>query len=152
MRQSSRPVWIKTLVAIALGSTLLASCAASDESIAETEQVGEPVLDKEQTITAYARSVLEIDRLRRTAYDQIAEANSDAPPPQVICDNPDTVAGLRGEIKRIAVNYCREAKEIVEREQLNVTIFNEVTQRISDDAQLKADIENELRRLQSSGS
>ena len=140
------------LVAIVLGSTLLASCAARDVSTTEVEPVGEPVLDKEQTIAAYARSVLEIDRLRRTAYEQIDEANSDDPPPQVICDNPETVAGLRGEVKRIAVDYCLKAKEIVEREQLNVTIFNEVTQRISQDAQLKADIENELRRLQSSGS
>ena len=140
------------LVAIVLGSTLLASCAARDVSTTEVEPLEEPVLDKEQTIAAYARSVLEIDRLRRTAYEQIDEANSDDPPPQVICDNPETVAGLRGEVKRIAVDYCLKAKEIVEREQLNVTIFNEVTQRISQDAQLKADIENELRRLQSSGS
>ena len=152
MRQSFRPVWIKMLVAIVLGSTLLASCAARDVSTTEVEPLEEPVLDKEQTIAAYARSVLEIDRLRRTAYDRIDEANNDDPPPQVICDNPDTVAGLRGEVKRIAVDYCLKAKEIVEREQLNVTIFNEVTQRISQDAQLKADIENELRRLQSSGS
>ncbi|MBE9042379.1 DUF4168 domain-containing protein [Oscillatoriales cyanobacterium LEGE 11467] len=152
MGQYSRHVWTKTIVAIALGSTLLASCAAGNAP-GETEVGEEPVLDKEQTIAAYARSVWEIDRLRRTAYQQIDEANDDNPPPQVICDNPETVAGLRGQVKQIAVDYCLQAQDIVREQRLSVPIFNEVTQRLTQDAQLKAEVENELRRIQqSSGS
>ncbi|MDY6940172.1 MAG: DUF4168 domain-containing protein [Cyanobacteriota bacterium] len=149
MRQYSRHVWTKILVAIAACSTFLASCGGGDGSPEGVSS--EPVLDKEQTIAAYARAVLDIDRLRQAAYDRIDEAEDD-PPPQVICDRPDTVNGLRGQVKQIAVEYCVKAEEVVEGHRLSVPIFNEVTQRLASDAQLKAEVEQELRRLQQSST
>jgi Domain of unknown function (DUF4168) len=152
MGQRTVKTWIGTGVAIALSGGLAVGCSRSlPDDAADT--ASEKTTSPENTLIAYARSVLDIEPLQKTAYENIKNANTEASqPPNVTCNDRNTVTALRGEVKKIAVDYCNQAKAIAEKHGLTPQQFNQITQQLENDPQLKEAIKNELLKLQQPSS
>lgn len=148
MGQPAVKIWMGTFAAIAFSCGLAAGCSGRVSDTPPDNEAGENSASAENTFTAYARSVLDIEPLRSKAYEQIVEANPESSPPAVICNDPNTVAALRGEVKKIAVEYCNQAKAIAKEQGLTPEQFNEIAQQVENDPQLKEAIKTELLRLQ----
>ncbi|MGB3238390.1 MAG: DUF4168 domain-containing protein [Geitlerinemataceae cyanobacterium] len=148
MGQPAVKLWMGTIAAIALSCGLAAGCSGNRDDNPPENEVRENSAAGENPLTAYARSVLDIEPLRSNAYEQIVAVNPDSSPPAVICNDRDTVSALRGEVKTIAVDYCNQAKAIAEQHGLTPEQFNEIAGQVENDPQLKEAIKTELLKLQ----
>jgi hypothetical protein len=102
----------------------------------------------EDEITNYARSVLAIEPIRQSAYEQIKQITGSSNVPTIACHRPRSLNDLSGEVRQIAVNYCNRAIEIVERNNLTITRFNAITIAHQEDAELSSRIQQAILRLQ----
>ncbi len=96
----------------------------------------------------YARSVQEIEEIRRVAYAQIRNLSDAGDVPSVSCHQSDTMRGLNQSIRDIVVEYCTQSIRIVERNNLTVSQFNIITATRQEDSSLASRIQEEIRRLQ----
>lgn len=152
MGQQTVKTWMGTFAAIALSGGLTIGCSRSLPDRA-ADEASETTTSPENTPTAYARSVLEIERLRSQAYDKIIAGNAESSqPPAVVCNDRNTVVALRGEVKKTAVKYCNDAKAIAAKNGLTPAKFNEITEQLKNDPQLKESIKNEFMKLQQPSS
>ncbi|WRH67549.1 MAG: DUF4168 domain-containing protein [Planktothrix sp. GU0601_MAG3] len=103
----------------------------------------------EAEIRNYARAVLGIEPRRKTAYNEIQAAfGAGKSVPDVVCSETQSINDLDKNVRDIAVNYCTQAKSIIETNELTITRFNEITQRQKADPALQKLIQGELQRLQ----
>ena len=96
----------------------------------------------------YARSVLAIENIRQSAYNDIKQIVGSNDTPAISCNKQDSLNKLPDNIQGIAVNYCNQSKKIVESNGLTIARFNAITVKIQEDADLKGQIQAELIRLQ----
>ena len=105
-----------------------------------------------QEITKYADSVLQIENLRVGVYEEIQNEFQKQSPggsvPPIICNEKNSVNTLPQTVKVIAVSYCNQAKEIIERNDLTVSRFNQITQLQRKDQTWREKIKAELIRIQ----
>ena len=98
-------------------------------------------------IQSYARAVLGMEPRRQAAYDEISSiVGSNVP--LVVCHQTRSINRLKQDVRAIAVNYCSQAKVIIESNALTISRFNEITLSQESNPQLKEQIQAELRRLQ----
>jgi hypothetical protein len=102
----------------------------------------------EDEITNYARSVLAIEPIRRSAYDQIKQITGSSNIPTIACHRPRSLNDLPSEVRQIAVGYCNQAIEIVEQNDLTITRFNAITIAHQEDADLSSRIQQAILQLQ----
>ncbi len=102
-----------------------------------------------EEIRNYARAVLGMEPRRQAAYEEI-RSSAGTTIPVVICNQNRSINQLQREIRAIAVNYCTQAKAIIESNDLTISQFNEITQQQQSNTQLKQQIQSELLRLQQS--
>jgi hypothetical protein len=102
-----------------------------------------------EEIRNYARAVLGMEPRRKAAYDEIRSSVGEDVP-TVVCNQTRSINRLQADIRAIAVNYCTQAKAIIESNDLTVSRFNEITQQQQSNTQLKEQIQSELLRLQQS--
>lgn len=100
----------------------------------------------DEEVTNYAQTVLKIEDQRRIAYDQI-EAVIDDQPPEIACDQPQTIQKLPDEAQKIAVEFCNESKQIAQDSGLSSNQFNAMTENAQKDASLKKRIQNAMIRI-----
>jgi hypothetical protein len=110
-----------------------------------TTAIAQEVSNEE--IANYARAVLAMEPRRQQAYNEIKGINKGNVPP-VVCNETKKINTLPGEIRGIAVNYCEQAKKIIENNGLTVSKFNSITLLQQADPTLKQRIQAELIRLQ----
>ncbi|MDJ0555432.1 MAG: DUF4168 domain-containing protein [Microcoleaceae cyanobacterium MO_207.B10] len=105
-----------------------------------------------QEINKYANAVLQIEKLRVGAYQEVQNEYQKQTPrgeiPEIICNDKKTVSDLPQNIQVIAVNYCDQAKRFIESNDLTVAQFNEITMTQKDDQILRKKIQDELIRIQ----
>ena len=115
------------------------------------ESLIEQAVTREE-VTKYADSVLEIENLRTEVYREIKNEFQKRSPgvsvPPIICNDKRSVNELPENIQVIAVSYCNQAKEIIERNDLTVSRFNEITQLQRKDRTWQEKIQAELIRIQ----
>jgi Domain of unknown function (DUF4168) len=102
----------------------------------------------DQEINSYAKAVLEIERVRQIAFD---EMKRNAPPdrfPSMVCNQPGGLDQLSGGARKIFVQYCKESKAIVENHGLSASRFNQITLSLPSNPDLQKRIRGELLRLQ----
>lgn len=136
-----------------LGRSLLISLALSLLSTAAWAQ-GSNVSSEE--IMGYARSVLEMDGPRNTAYNEIKAlltgTNYDVTALQMRCNETPNLnplpRRLRRQVRSILVNYCNQAGDIVRANGLRVDQFNAITAAYPEDATLAEQIRTVLIQLQ----
>lgn len=115
---------------------------------------GTAVSDAE--IQSYAASVLEMDGPRTEAYTQIknllSQVNYDVNRVDMSCTNTRSInqvpRQVRSDVREIVVNYCNQARQIVESNGLTVRRFNEITEAHKKDPALAEQIRTTLIELQ----
>jgi hypothetical protein len=100
-----------------------------------------------QEVTDYARAVLAMEPRRKQAYEEIKGISGGSVPP-VVCSEAKGINDLNRNIRTIAVNYCDQAKKIIESHNLTVARFNAITLAQKSNPAIKARIQAELVRLQ----
>ncbi|WP_107671049.1 DUF4168 domain-containing protein [Cyanothece sp. BG0011] len=100
----------------------------------------------DEEVTNYAQTVLKIEDQRRIAYDEI-EAVIDNQPPEIACDQPETIKQLPEQAQKIAVQFCNESKKIAQDSGLSSNQFNAITENAQKDATLKKRIQNAMIRI-----
>lgn len=105
----------------------------------------------EQEIQSYARSVLAIEPIRVNAYDQIQKITGSSEVPAVACHRPSSLSNLPENIRDIAIDYCNQAIAIVERNNLTISRFNQITVTHQSNRELFERIQREINRIQAGG-
>ena len=103
-----------------------------------------------EEITSYARSVLAIEPKRLGASQEI-KGIAGGSVPQVVCNETQQINRLSGNVRGIVVNYCQQAKKIIETNGLTVSRFNKLTLLQQANPEVKQRIQAELLRLQQAG-
>lgn len=119
--------------------SLVFGAAAQAQPISNTE------------ITNYARAVLSIEPRRVEAYKEI-KGMAGGSVPRVVCNETQEINRLSGGMRGVAVNYCDQAKKIIESNGLTVRRFNELTLLQQANPGVKQQIQAELLRLQQAGN
>lgn len=102
-------------------------------------------------VTKYARAVLVMEPVRQTAFNEIKKMiRGDIPP--IVCHKSKSLNALPDNARKVAINYCKRSKEIVESNGLTINRFNAITVNLQNDSNLKRRIHNELLRIQNSAS
>ena len=121
------------------------------EAVYAQESLTDQVVTREE-VTKYAFSVLEIENLRTEVYREIKNEFQKRSPgvsvPPIICNEKSSVNTLPKNVKVIAVSYCNQAQEIIERNNLTVSRFNQITQLQRKDRTWQEKIQAELIRIQ----
>lgn len=128
---------------------------ASSHNLMPTVAIGNAAFAQEAISTAdvqnYARSVLRIEPIRQSAYDEIKRITG-ADVPSIACHRPNSLDNLSRNIREIAVNYCNQSIQIVESNSLTIGRFNAITAALQSDPDLAARIQQALIRLQEAGN
>lgn len=129
----------------------------SDQSLTpvfDTAAVAQEQFTNEE-LSKYAAAVLQIENLRVGVYREIQSEYQKQTPsgsvPPIICNQTSSVNTLPQNIQVIAVNYCDQAKKIIESNNLTVSQFNQITMTQKTDPALKEKIQAELIRIQQGG-
>jgi hypothetical protein len=104
-----------------------------------------------EEITSYARSVLAIEPKRLGASQEI-KGIAGGSVPRVVCNETQEINRLSGNVRGIVVNYCQQAKKIIETNGLTVNRFNQLTLLQQANPAVKQRIQAELLRLQQAGN
>ncbi|MBD0308972.1 MAG: DUF4168 domain-containing protein [Microcoleus sp. T1-bin1] len=104
-----------------------------------------------EEITSYARSVLAIEPKRLGASQEI-KGLAGGSVPRVVCNETSQINRLSGNVRGIVVNYCQQAKKIIETNGLTVSRFNQLTLLQQANPAVKQRIQAELLRLQQAGN
>ena len=78
-----------------------------------------------EEIANYAKAGYEVELLRREIYQEI-KTSINEPPPNIVCDRPETFQELQPEIREVAGRYCERSQQIVRENNLSVDRFNEL--------------------------
>ena len=73
----------------------------------------------------YAKAGFEVEMLRQEVYQEIKSMVNE-PPPDIVCDRPETMEGIPDRIRGIAHNYCDRVPQIVENNNLSIQRFNQL--------------------------
>lgn len=130
---------------IALGAIAIAAAPLVGpwRSLAQAE----PEIDA-ATLTQYAQIVLDVEVVRRAAYDQALDLMNGGEVPVAICSDTDTIAALPREVRSVATIYCNQAKQSIEAAGMTVEAFDQVTAAIAVDEALQQQVQTTLLELQ----
>lgn len=73
----------------------------------------------------YAKAGFEVEMLRQQVYQEIKSVVNE-PPPNIVCDRPETIDSIPDNIQGIANNYCDRVPQIVEENNLSIQRFNQL--------------------------
>jgi hypothetical protein len=102
-------------------------------------------------VQSYARSVLAIEPIRVKAYQEIQQMTGSDDVPVVACHRPSSLSELPENIRDVAVDYCNQAISIVERNNLTITRFNQITIAHQNNRSLSDRIQQVINRIQNGG-
>ncbi|MGK7921173.1 MAG: DUF4168 domain-containing protein [Trichodesmium sp.] len=158
-RLISRSLLLATLstVGLMMGSIPRSSNPLLSQILGTVAHAQESFIDQgitDEEITKYAASVLKIEDLRIGVYREIQNEFQKQSPnmtvPPIICSDKNSVNNpqLSQNIQVIAIDYCNQAKKIIETNDLTVSRFNRITMTQKTDPRLQQKIQDELIRLQ----
>ena len=108
----------------------------------------------EEEIGNYAAAILAMEEIRTDAYGDISDlltiANEDATRHDLRCVSSGSLTQMprtvRSQVRRLLVNYCNDAKDLVEESGLTVQLFNAITATHREDEALTEQIQLEIAR------
>ncbi len=106
-------------------SQIFASAARADEF-------------KDKDLRNYAAALIQIEPIRQSTLAQVSRALGGGKLPNLVCNQPDTMSGLNPEAKTLFVKYCNQCLGIAAKHQLSLEQFNQITQALRSNPQLKA--------------
>lgn len=145
-----RSLLISSITSLGLLTGLAPSISRVQSSGLSWENTAQAQDFSDQEVTDYARAVLAMEPRRKEAYEEIKGISGGSVPP-VVCSETRGINDLNRNIRTIAVNYCDQAKKIIESHNLTVARFNAITLAQKGNPAIKARIQAELVRLQQAG-
>jgi Domain of unknown function (DUF4168) len=149
-RWLSRSVMVGVGAVVSLGLGLVPSIQPSVQAVGQPLMVSfgsaayaQSISDQE--VANYARSVLAIEPLRQSAYDQIKGISGSVP--RIECHRPSSLNDLPDNVRQIAVNYCNQAISIVESNSLTISRFNAIRVAQDSDSSLLNRIQQSIMEL-----
>jgi Domain of unknown function (DUF4168) len=85
----------------------------------------------------YAAALMQIEPIRQSSLAQVSRANGGGKLPNLVCNQPDTMSGLTNEAKLLFINYCNQCESIAASRGLSIEKFNQITQSLRSNQQLK---------------
>jgi Domain of unknown function (DUF4168) len=102
----------------------------------------------EGEMTSYGKAMLAMEVPRQQAFDEIKKLVGGNEMPKIVCNDSNSMNNLPGKAKNIAVNYCNQAKKIVEDNGLTTDRFNRITVEVQNSKKLQSDMTTILIKLQ----
>ncbi|QDZ38956.1 DUF4168 domain-containing protein [Euhalothece natronophila Z-M001] len=102
----------------------------------------------EEKLNSYAAAVLEIEPIREEVKRKIQAELDGQPMPQMACHRSESYQDLPEEARSLIINYCQRSEEIVENQGLSVSEFNEITQEIQNNPELRQRVQDKMLELQ----
>ncbi|BFM41199.1 DUF4168 domain-containing protein [Synechocystis sp. LKSZ1] len=97
-------------------------------------------------INRYAKAVLDIEAERKVAYRKIQDLIGRVPP-NIVCNQKESIRQLPKEAQSIAVNFCNRSKKIAQASGLSPTEFNTITDAARKNAPLKKRIQQAIVKI-----
>lgn len=145
-RGLSNWIVLHTLLISTIFTTFSGSMIFSNPKAYANGNIGESEVKK------YAQIVMKMEIPRQQAYDKIKNifGNNDKIP-NIVCNDPKSLGGLPGDAQKIADNYCKRSRKIVESYGLSIERFNKITEAAKNDPGIQERIYKELIREQGGG-
>ena len=100
-----------------------------------------------EEVANYAKAGYEVELLRQRVYKEIKEMLNE-PPPDIVCNQPETLASLASNVRQVADQYCDDSKEIVQDNDLSINRFNELKIFYDRGGSFYQQVQNILKNLQ----
>lgn len=95
----------------------------------------------------YAKAGYEVELLRRDVYKEIKSLMNQAPP-NIVCDQQETLQNLNSNVRAIAERYCTQSRQIVQENNLTIDRFNELKTQYDRRDDFYKQVQNVLLKLQ----
>lgn len=103
-------------------------------------------------VRSYAQTLLDIERLRQTATQQIQGVlGPQAQIPRDTC-NELNIRNVQREIRQIVVDFCTQSSEVAGQNQISTSDFNAITEALPSNPDLANRIRQEMIRIQQTRS
>lgn len=103
-------------------------------------------------IRSYAQTLLDIERLRQTANQQIQGVlGPQAQIPRDTCHELN-IRNVQREIRQIVVDFCNQSAQVAGQNQISTSDFNAITEALSSNPDLANRIRQEMIRIQQTRS
>ncbi|MUL37126.1 DUF4168 domain-containing protein [Gloeocapsopsis dulcis] len=146
----SRSLIVATISSVSVFSGLVPNLAGARLSEFSSVAYAQAVSNAE--VTQYARSVLVMEPVRQTAFNEIKRIIASDNVPAIVCNQPRSFSSLPPNARNIAVDFCKRSRQIVESNGLPIDRFNAITVNLQNDANLERRVKNELLRLQNTSA
>ncbi|MBW4632598.1 MAG: DUF4168 domain-containing protein [Iphinoe sp. HA4291-MV1] len=131
-----------------VGAIATASLVSSALVLSAKADAQSPQAVNSNELRNYARATLKIEPERQQAFDEIKKIMGSGEIPKILCNDNNSLNGLPGKAKEIAVNYCQRYQKVVEANGLTIDRYNTITTQVQSNEDLKRRIYNELLRIQ----
>ncbi|NJL62969.1 MAG: DUF4168 domain-containing protein [Methylacidiphilales bacterium] len=127
-----------TAASLLVGTTMFGSKAYAQNQLPNAAE-----------IVNYAKAVLAMESPRQQALEEIKKIIGNTEVPKIICNDANSFNALPGKAKDIAVRYCKDSQEIVQKSGFrDVNRFNEITVELQGNEGLQKKIYEQLIILQ----
>jgi hypothetical protein len=98
----------------------------------------------------YADTLLKMEPLRQEAFEEIKRMipNRRGAVPKIVCNDRNSITGLPNQARTIAVNFCQRYQRIVGENNMTIDRFNQITEIIQTNEELKEGIYDILLDMQ----
>ncbi|MDJ0619156.1 MAG: DUF4168 domain-containing protein [Calothrix sp. MO_192.B10] len=128
-------------------ATSLAGTTLVFNSKAEAQSIRVPTTTE---IRNYADVLLKMEPQRQRAFEEIKKTlpNRRGGVPTIVCNDNNSINGLPGRARSIAVRFCQRYQRIVEDNDMDIDRFNEITESLTNNDELKNSIYERLLEIQ----
>lgn len=102
----------------------------------------------EQQLENYAQAVIAIEKLRRNTFGEIQNVLNSQKVPNIACNRSESYEDLPSDARSLIINYCNRSKEIVQKQGLTVSEFNQITEKMESNPKLKEKVQQEMLQAQ----
>lgn len=100
-----------------------------------------------EEVINYAKAGFAVEMLRQQVYTQIKQI-IDQPPPNIVCNQPQTYSVFDNNVQQIVVDYCDRSREIVTNNDLSISRFNELKNLYDRGGSFYQQVQNALIQIQ----
>lgn len=102
----------------------------------------------EEELNSYAQAVLEIEPIRKEVQRKVQVELEGEAMPQMACNRSESYQDLPEKARSLIIEYCNRSEEIVQEQGLSISQFNQITEQIQNNPELKEKVQEQMLKLQ----
>lgn len=106
--------------------------------------VGQAQAYNDQQLEKYAEAVIAIEKLRQNTLGKIQKVLGSQEVPKVACNRSQSYEALPSDARSLIIKYCNRSKEIVQKKGLTVSKFNQITEKMKSNPELKQKVQQKM--------